>query len=93
VSKILVDVHDDMMARAQQLIGGTKKDTVNEALSYLVRMRSHRAFLTGCVTPIRWPTCETRRSAPRRASDAAPLIAVANPALRAEWAAPRGSLP
>jgi Arc/MetJ family transcription regulator len=33
MSKILVDVDDDMLARAQQLIGGTKKDTVNEALS------------------------------------------------------------
>ena len=45
MSKILVDVDDDLMARAQQLIGGTKKDTVNEALSYLVRMRSQQGVL------------------------------------------------
>jgi Arc/MetJ family transcription regulator len=45
MSKILVDVDDDMLARAQQLIGGTKKDTVNEALSYLVRMRSQQGVL------------------------------------------------
>jgi Arc/MetJ family transcription regulator len=41
----MVDVDDDMLARAQQLIGGTKKDTVNEALSYLVRMRSQQSVL------------------------------------------------
>ncbi len=45
MSKIPVDVDDDLMARAQQLIGGTKKDTVNEALSYLVRMRSQQGVL------------------------------------------------
>jgi Arc/MetJ family transcription regulator len=45
MSKILVDVDDDMLARAQQLIGGTKKDTVNEALSYLVHMRSQQGVL------------------------------------------------
>ena len=45
MSKILVDVDDDMLARAQQLIGGTKKDTVNQALSYLVRMRSQQGVL------------------------------------------------
>jgi Arc/MetJ family transcription regulator len=45
MSKILVDVDDDMLARAQQLIGGTKKDTVNQALSYLVRMHSQQGVL------------------------------------------------
>ncbi len=45
MSKILVDVDDDLMARAQQLIGGTKKDTVNQALSYLVRMSSQQGVL------------------------------------------------
>ena len=45
MSKILVDVDDELLARAQQLLGGTKKDTVNEALSYLVRMRSQQDVL------------------------------------------------
>ena len=46
MTKILVDVDDALMARARQLLGGaTKKDTVNEALSYLVRMRSQQEVL------------------------------------------------
>jgi Arc/MetJ family transcription regulator len=45
VTKILVDVDDVMLARAQELLGGTKKDTVNHALSYLVRMRSQQDVL------------------------------------------------
>jgi len=45
VSKILVDVDDELMARAQKLLGGTKKDTVNQALSYLLRMRSQQDVL------------------------------------------------
>jgi Arc/MetJ family transcription regulator len=48
MTKILVDVDDDLLARAQKLLGdlgSTKKDTVNEALSYLVRMRSQQEVL------------------------------------------------
>ena len=45
MSKILVDVDDELMARAQKLLGGTKKDTVNHALSYLLRMRSQQDVL------------------------------------------------
>ena len=48
MSKILVDVDDDLLARAQKLLGelgSTKKSTVNEALSYLVRMRSQQDVL------------------------------------------------
>jgi len=46
MTKILVDVDDALMARAQQLLGGaTKKAAVNEALSHLVRMRSQQEVL------------------------------------------------
>jgi Arc/MetJ family transcription regulator len=45
MTKILVDVDDELMTRAQQLLGGTKKDTVNQALSYFVRMRSQQDVL------------------------------------------------
>lgn len=45
MTKILVDVDNEMLSRAQKLLGGTKKDTVNEALSYLVRMRSQQDVL------------------------------------------------
>jgi len=46
MTKILVDVDDALMARARQLLGGaTKKAAVNEALSYLVRMRSQQEVL------------------------------------------------
>ena len=48
MSKILVDVDDDLLARAQKLLGDlgrTKKNTVNEALSYLVRMQSQQEVL------------------------------------------------
>ncbi len=45
MTKILVDVDDELMARAQELVGGTKKDTVNQALSFLIRMRSQHEVL------------------------------------------------
>lgn len=45
MTKILVDVDDDLMTRAQELVGGTKKETVNQALSYFVRMRSQHEVL------------------------------------------------
>jgi len=45
MTKILVDVDDELMIRAQQLVGGNKKETVNEALSYFVRMRSQHDVL------------------------------------------------
>lgn len=45
MTKILVDVDDELMARGQELVGGTKKETVHQALSYLVRMRSQHEVL------------------------------------------------
>ena len=45
MTKILVDVDDGLMTRAQELVGGTKKETVHQALSYFVRMRSQQEVL------------------------------------------------
>ncbi|HEY5880710.1 MAG TPA: type II toxin-antitoxin system VapB family antitoxin [Nakamurella sp.] len=45
MTKILVDVDDELLLRAQELVGGNKKETVNEALSYFVRMRSQKDVL------------------------------------------------
>lgn len=45
MTKILVDVDDELLNRAQELVGGTKKETVNQALSYFVRMRSQHEVL------------------------------------------------
>jgi len=48
MSKILVDVDDDLLAKAQALLGSntTKKDAVNSSLSYLVRSHSQLEVLT-----------------------------------------------
>ncbi|MDQ2846429.1 MAG: type II toxin-antitoxin system VapB family antitoxin [Actinomycetota bacterium] len=44
MSKTLVDVDDDLLARARTILGprATKKDAVNAALSKLVRLHDQR---------------------------------------------------
>ena len=47
MSKILIDVDDDLLAKAQSLFGGniTKEDAVNRALTFIVRSRSQLEIL------------------------------------------------
>jgi Arc/MetJ family transcription regulator len=47
VSKTLIDIDDDLLARARTLLGPatSKKDAVNTALSKLVRLYEQRATI------------------------------------------------
>lgn len=46
MSKTLIDVDDDLLARSQQILGTTtKKETVNQALKELVRRAASEDFL------------------------------------------------
>lgn len=51
MSRTLIDVDDDMLGRAAEVLGtGTKKDTVNAALTEVVKAelrRQHLARLAG----------------------------------------------
>lgn len=46
VSKTLIDIDDDLLAKSQEILGTTtKKDTVNAALREVVRLRAAEDFI------------------------------------------------
>jgi len=46
VTRTLIDANDELLERAQALLGtGTKKDTVNAALAQVVALDARRQFL------------------------------------------------
>jgi Arc/MetJ family transcription regulator len=46
MTRTLVDIDDELLARAQEILGaGTKKDTVNGALKEVIAVAARRAFL------------------------------------------------
>jgi Arc/MetJ family transcription regulator len=46
MSKTLIDIDDDLLARSQQILGTTtKKETINQALRELVRRAAREDFL------------------------------------------------
>jgi Arc/MetJ family transcription regulator len=46
VSRTLIDTNDELLERAQAVLGtGTKKDTVNAALAQVVALNARRQFL------------------------------------------------
>jgi len=46
VTKTLIDIDDNLLAKAAQALGtGTKKDTVNAALAEVLRVRAANQFL------------------------------------------------
>jgi len=46
VTRTLIDTNDELLARAQALLGTvTKKDTVNAALTQVVALNARRQFL------------------------------------------------
>jgi Arc/MetJ family transcription regulator len=46
MSRTLIDTNDELLARAQVLLGtATKKDTVNAALAQVVALNARRQFL------------------------------------------------
>jgi len=46
VSRTLIDINDELLQRAQAVLGtGTKKDTVNAALAQVVALDARRQFL------------------------------------------------
>lgn len=46
MAKTLIDIDEDLLARSQQILGtATKKETVNAALSELVRRAAAEDFL------------------------------------------------
>jgi Arc/MetJ family transcription regulator len=46
MSRTLIDTNDELLARAQALLGtATKKDTVNAALAQVVALNARRQFL------------------------------------------------
>lgn len=46
MSRTLINTDDDVLERAQQLLGtSTKKDTVNAALAQVVALNARRQFL------------------------------------------------
>jgi Arc/MetJ family transcription regulator len=57
MAKTLVDIDDDLLTQAQQILGTTtKKDTVNGALREVVRRRAAQQFIalarSGCFTAL-----------------------------------------
>ena len=52
MTKTLIDIDDDLLARAQAILGPdtTKKDAVNTALSKLVRLHDQRNFIRWVAT-------------------------------------------
>jgi len=46
VTRTLIDTNDELLERAQAVLGtGTKKDTVNAALAQVVALNTRRQFL------------------------------------------------
>jgi Arc/MetJ family transcription regulator len=46
VTRTLIDTDDELLTRAQAVLGtGTKKDTVNAALAQVVALNARRQFL------------------------------------------------
>ena len=46
MSRTLIDTNDELLERAQAVLGtGTKKDTVNAALAQVVALNARRQFL------------------------------------------------
>jgi len=46
VTRTLIDTNDELLERAQAVLGtGTKKDTVNAALAQVVALNARRQFL------------------------------------------------
>lgn len=46
MSRTLIDTNDELLERAQKVLGtGTKKDTVNAALAQVVALNARRQFL------------------------------------------------
>ena len=46
MTKTLIDIDDNLLAKAAQALGtGTKKDTVNAALAEVLRVRAANQFL------------------------------------------------
>ena len=46
MSKTLIDIDDDLLAKSQQILGTTtKKDTVNAALREVVRLKAAEDFI------------------------------------------------
>lgn len=46
MTRTLIDTNDELLARAQAVLGtGTKKDTVNAALAQVVALNARRQFI------------------------------------------------